>query len=325
MDTQTPDTDKLLPPIMLLGNVRSGTTMMLRLFEQHPDIVGWFEPRTIWTFADPARPHDRFTANDATKRVQRYIRRRFLKYQRKHNNRRIMEKTPSNMLRIPYVRKIFPESRFVYLVREPLANLSSSELKWREPITLRHALRRLNLTPKTQLPYYAGRLLRDTLGSRVLGRKHVSTWGVRYPGIAADQQHLSTEQVIAKQWVACSQQAEEDLKDLPTDLVLRLRYEDFVADPIPQFQRVLEHFDLGFPEPLKAHVQATVDPGRQQKWHRLDRTVLRDCLPILQHEMSRHGYHIPENLRALAHGPHASTDQNLLASQAEFEPHMPDR
>lgn len=208
-----------------------------------------------------------------------------------------MEKTPSNMLRIPYVRAIFPESRLVYLIREPLANLSSSELKWREPITLRHAWRRLMLTPKTQLPYYIGRLARDTFGSRLLKRKHVSVWGVRYPGIQEDLCRLTTEQVIAKQWAACSRQAEEDLAAVPAELVLRVRYEDFVADPVPQFKRVLDHFNLTMTPSLEEHLRATVDPGRQNKWHRLDPQVLRDCLPLLEQEMARHGYHIPADLR----------------------------
>ena len=110
--------EELKPPILLIGNVRSGTSMMARLFDAHPEVTGWPEPRTVWTYADPARPHDRFDADDATPRVRRWIRRRFLAYQRRHGGLRVMEKTPSNVLRIPYVHAIFPESKLLYLIRE---------------------------------------------------------------------------------------------------------------------------------------------------------------------------------------------------------------
>ena len=292
--------DKLKPPIFLLGNVRSGTTMIQNFFAEHPDIVRWFEPRTVWVYAAPRRKHDRFDASDARPRVKRYIRKRFLKYQRMHDGRRIMEKTPSNMMRIPYVEAIFPESKYLYLVREPLAQLSSSEIEWQKPINRWKAWSRVKETPKTQLYYYAGRAFMDHFKVRVLKHRHVSVWGVRYPGIYDDLKTLTTEEVIAKQWVACSQQAEADLATIDPAKVLRMRYEDFVADPVTNFNRILEHFDLDMPRELAASVKTKTDPSRQQKWKRLDPEVLRRCLPILEDEMARHGYAIPDEARQRA-------------------------
>ena len=286
----------LKPPIFLLGNVRSGTSMMLRLFDQHPDVVGWYEPRTVWVYADPSRPHDRFDQTDATQSVKRYIRSRFLAYQRRHGNCRVMEKTPSNIFRIPYVRAIFPESRFVYMIREPLANLSSAELKWRVPISLRHTIERLLEVPKSQLHYYSGQFIKHNFHSRILRRKHVNVWGVRYPGIYEDLKTMTVEQVIAKQWVACARQAEQDLDQIPPELVLHIRYEDFVADPVPQFKRILRHFDLQLTKRLQHVLRTEVDPGRQDKWKRLDPRVLQQCIPILADEMAKHGYRLPQQV-----------------------------
>ena len=156
-----PNPGELKPPIFLLGNVRSGTSLMHDLFDMHPEVKSWYEPRTIWTYADPARRHDRFDEGDATPRVINYIRSRFLDYQQRHGDARIMEKTPSNLLRIPYVRAIFPEAKYLYLVREPLANISSSELMWSTPVRPHKVWRRLKETPKSQLHYYFGRYLVD--------------------------------------------------------------------------------------------------------------------------------------------------------------------
>ena len=226
---------ELKPPIFLLGNVRSGTTMMWEYFDLHPQVKSWYEPRTVWVYADPRRLHDRFDEADATPGVVRYIRKRFLNYQEHHGGLRVMEKTPSNLVRIPYVQKIFPESKYLYMVRSPLSYLSSSELKWRKAITLRHALDRLWESPTSQLPYYAGRLFVDHFRKKVLRKKHVSVWGIRYEGIYDELKVMDTEEVIAKQWAYASRQANEDLKKLDPAKVLYMRYEDFVADPIGKF------------------------------------------------------------------------------------------
>src|SRR3990170_8678052 len=110
-------TDTLRPPIILIGNYRSGTSITQKLIGLHPDIATWYEPRTLWLYADPRRPHDEFDETDATEKVVRYIRGRFLSYQKRHGNRRIMEKTPSNILRVPYVRAIFPEATLLLITR----------------------------------------------------------------------------------------------------------------------------------------------------------------------------------------------------------------
>ncbi len=292
-----PTANELKPPIILIGNVRSGTSMIQDLFAIHPEIVPWFEPRTVWTYADPSRRHDRFDRSDASPRVVQYIRRRFLGYQRSHDNRRIMEKTPSNIMRIPYVRAVLPEAKYLYIVREPLANLSSSELKWRLPIHRHKLWRRLKETPKSQLHHYAARYLIDHTRIRLLKRRHVSVWGVRYPGIYEDLKTLTAEQVIAKQWIAACQQAREDLAGLDENTVMQIRYEDFVEKPKEIFPRILEHFDLPMTMGIETELSRRIDPNRRQKWRRLDNDVVKTCLPILREEMARHGYETPDEYR----------------------------
>ena len=126
---------ELKPPILLFGNTRSGTTIVQKVMSTHPDIVGWYEPNALWLFADPGRIHDEFDESDATDRVKKYIRKRFLKYQEQHGGRIVLEKTPQNILRIPYVRAIFPEATFLFIVRNPFSFISSVEHKWQRPVT----------------------------------------------------------------------------------------------------------------------------------------------------------------------------------------------
>lgn len=292
--------DELKPPIFLVGNVRSGTSMTRDFFGMHPEVCTWNEPRTVWCYADPARKHDRFTAEDARPRVIKYIRHRFLKYQRAHGNLRVMEKTPANVLRIPYIRAIFPEAKLVYIIREPLANISSSELKWRPAINLKHLWDRVKETPKTQLHHYGGRVFVDHFRKRVLKQQHVSIWGVRYPGVYEDLKKMSIEEVIAKQWSEASRIANEDLDRLDPGLVYRVRYEDLVTNPVPIFTEILEHFDLEMTPELQRALEEKVDPNRRNKWRRFKPEVIKRVLPIIESEMKRHGYEPPADLDELA-------------------------
>lgn len=287
--------DELKPPIILLGNVRSGTTMLHDFFDLVPGVKSWFEPRTIWLYGDPGRRHDRFTAEDATPRVKAYIRKRFLQRQRRFGAR-VMEKTPSNVMRVPYVHAIFPESKLLYVVREPLAHVSSAEFRWRNAINMNHLKDRVIETPKSQLHHYAWRVFYDHYRRKVLRKKHVSIYGIRYPGVYDDLRTMPVGQVIAKQWVEGSRQCDADLAKLDPAVWMKIRYEDFVTDPVNNFTRILEHFNLEMTPEVAAAIEEKTDPGRREKWKRLDRQEIEGYLPILAEEMRRQGYDIPEDL-----------------------------
>lgn len=234
-------------------------------------------------------------ASDATLHVKAYIRKRFIIKQRQLGGR-IMEKTPSNVMRLPYVHAIFPESKFIYIIRDPLAQVSSSEFRWRNAINPRHARRRLLETPKTQLHHYLGRALYDHFRKKILRRQHVSVWGVRYVGIYDDLKRMPREQIMAKQWAACSRQMAQDIEQLPKGLVYQVRYEDIMADPITHFRAMCEHVGVTPPQSALETVAASVDPSRQNKWKRLDPAIIQSILPFVEEEMARHGYVVPADL-----------------------------
>jgi hypothetical protein len=285
--------EKLRPPIILLGNTRSGTTIVQKIMAYHQDIVGWYEPNALWLYADPGRIYDRFDASDATSRVKRYIRNRFLEYQELHGNRLILEKSPQNILRIPYVRAIFPEATFLYIVRNPFSFISSVEYKWQRTVTGRGIVRRLKDTPVSQLHHWVRRYLVQQLHKRVLRRKYLAIWGPRYEGIYEDLRTERLLTVIAKQWSECSRQAEEALELFDEDRVLRLRYEDFVNSPIPNLKRICEHTGLEMSKDMVRAANESVKADRQLKWQRFDPEDLARILPEIEPEMHRHGYEIP--------------------------------
>lgn len=287
---------KLKPPIILFGNTRSGTSMVQMLLDRHPDVVQWYEPRTLWLCADPGRGHDEFDERDVTDKVRRHIRKQFLKYQKQHGNRIVMEKTPANILKISYVRAIFPEATFLFMVRNPFSFISSVELKWQRTLSTKGIRRRLKSTPITQLHYYAGRFIRQYFDKRILGRKYQSTWGPRYSEMEQDLQRHDLMTVIARQWSVCSKKAARDLAQFDDGEVLRLRYEDFVLDPVYHLERVCAHCRLEMTDSMVRAAEEKVHSDRRFKWRRFDPRDLARLLPELQDEMERHGYEVPPEI-----------------------------
>jgi hypothetical protein len=308
---------ELKPPIILFGNTRSGTTIVQQLISRHPDVVGWYEPRTLWLYADPRRTHDEFDEDDATPKVVRYIRRRFMRFQQRHGDRLVMEKTPANILKIPYVHAILPEATYLFIVRDPFSFVSSVEMKFQRAISATGIRRRLRSTPVSQLHHYAGRLVRDHVGKRILHRKYLSTWGPRYKGMERDLTTNDLLTVIARQWAKCSRKAAEDLSRFDQE-VLAFKYEDFVQDPISHLERITSRCGLQMTKHMVTAANERVESDRQLKWHRLRMHDLARVLPELRDEMERHGYRIPEEISRAASGDTSFAGQSR---DAQLPPH----
>jgi hypothetical protein len=102
--------------------------------------------------------------------------------------------------------------------------------------------------------------------------------------------------VIARQWSRSSAKAERDLALLEKGRVLRLRYEDFVEDPISDMERICSHCGLQMTDDMAKTVKETVKTDRKLKWQRFEPHVLARIVPELSDEMERNGYEIPAEI-----------------------------
>jgi len=287
----------LRPPIFLIGNYRSGTTITQKLIGLHSNIVTWYEPRTLWLYADPGRRCDEFAETDATDKVIRYVRGQFLEFQLQNGNRQIMENTPSNIMRVPYVYKIFPEATYLYISRNPFSCISSMELKWQRAKTWKGLLRTISNTPVKQLPYYTHDFINQMLAKKIMRKKYTPIYGPRYNGIDEDLKVHGKLTVIARQWARGNQKAREDLAKIGNGRVLSIRYEDLITDPEPVLRRIYDHCGLACYDSIVRTAKEMVDPGRQEKWLRLDPRELRAIIPEIRDEMEASGYTIPPSLK----------------------------
>jgi hypothetical protein len=182
------------------------------------------------------------------------------------------------------------------MVRNPFSFISSVEMKWQRTLTGKGIRRRLQSTPIAQLHHYAGRFIRQYFDKRVLRRKYLSLWGPRYKGMEQDLATHDLLTVIARQWSVPSRKAEQALALFDNGQVLRLRYEDFVKDPISDLERICAHCGLEMTDDMVRAANEWVKSDRQLKWHRFDPRDLARILPEMSDEMQRHGYEIPPEI-----------------------------
>ena len=140
-------TSPLIAPVFIVSAPRSGSTMLFELLARSPDVwtIGGESHLIIESLPklDPiARGYDsnRLTEADADADTVRELQNTFYCMLRDREGRlvsnarggaRMLEKTPKNALRIPFLAAAFPGARFIYLYREPRGNISSILDAWR--------------------------------------------------------------------------------------------------------------------------------------------------------------------------------------------------
>jgi len=102
---------------LIIGCARSGTSILGELLSSHPDVRYIFEAHNIWEIAGPGENNShRLTQGHATPCVIKSVRKWFLSQQ--GSARLLVEKNPRNILRVPYIKKIFPEAKIIHIVRD---------------------------------------------------------------------------------------------------------------------------------------------------------------------------------------------------------------
>lgn len=114
-------------PLYIVGLGRSGTTILGVLLSLHRDVGFLNEPKSMWHVVDPRQdingnygcpePRFRLGADDAREDIAQRARRIFGRYLQVVRARRLVDKYPELIFRLPYVQRIFPDARFVFIHR----------------------------------------------------------------------------------------------------------------------------------------------------------------------------------------------------------------
>ncbi len=279
-------------PVIVLGAARSGTKIVRSLIASSRCYAPVpYDVNYIWRFGNESSPHDILDPAMATSRVRQFIRKQLRAcagITRKPFG--LVEKTVSNVLRLPFVTRVYPEAKFVFLIRDGRDVMESAERCWREPPQFAYLLGKLRTFPWLSCAGYGHKYLRSVIFRSLGMPAHVNTWGPRYPGIDDDARQGSLLTVCARQWLASIELYEAARHLVPPGQLLELKYEDLVRKPIEQARHLGSFLEIEDTDSLQDYASANLQSGRVGSHARIPPDQLRLGIEIARPALERWGY-----------------------------------
>lgn len=220
--------------VVVIGAPRSGTNMLRDVICRLPGFATWpcDEINYIWRHGNARWPSDALPAEAATPRVRRFINRQFDRQARAAGARHLVEKTCANSLRVPFVDRVLPDARYLFIHRQPLDAVASAIKRWQAPFELAYTLRKARFVPPSDVPYYGLRLVGNRVHRLLSGERRLASWGPRLDSMDSLVADHSLPEICALQWNACVEGAATALAALGPNRVHAMAYEEFVSAPV---------------------------------------------------------------------------------------------
>ena len=190
---------------------------------------------------------------------------------------RVVEKTPKNCLRVPFLEALFPDAFYVFLSRDPRTNIGSLMAGW-----------------KTAGRYETHRVPGGT-GIEGYDGDH---WNFNLSSGWKDYaRERRLEEVCAWQYRVANQMALDALDNIPEDRQVSVKYEDLTSRPEEVISLLCSRAGVGYTGGLKSMaekmppVNSSSSPDRD-KWRKYEKEV-GTVLGSVKDVSRRLGYSVP--------------------------------
>lgn len=257
-------------PVFIVGSGRSGSTILATLLSFHPHVGLLNEPKAIWhtihnyedvngnyTTTIPGRY--RLYASDASQTVKQTAHRLFGAYATLTGSKRIVDKNSEMIFCIPFVQAIFPDAKFIFLVRNDWDTIHSIE-SW----SLREAVH-----VNGQIHDWWGRNRRKWL---IMVNELVNNNPLFVGKEAKIRDFIRPIDMAAVEWIVTMQAGIERYKQHPNNIYL-LHFEDLIKNPNHSLAQILAFCNLPQDKELIQYAQTPLSPPSPYKLVELDNVI----------------------------------------------------
>jgi hypothetical protein len=270
-------------PIFVVGCSRSGTTVTYETLAATPGLLafGYEIPQfwdSLWGPRTNGWESEAAGAEHATQAHRDAARRHFFA---RLGLGQVLEKTCINVMRVPYLLRLFPRARFVFIHRDGRDNISSMIDGWRHD-------------GHFGLTKFLGPFPCEVR----INEGEFRDWAFFLPPGWRDYNHARLEEVCAFQWKAANRMALDAGRSVPANQWIRLRYEDIFDRPVEMFRDVFARLDLPFDEAMRercarlGQMPTSIVKGNpaKQKWKQSNPEAIERILPTIRPLMHELGY-----------------------------------
>lgn len=277
----------LRDPVFIVSTPRSGSTMLFDALRKSEDLwtIG-HESHALLEQGTGLHPEERewssnrLTADDCSPKLKSLLTHRYarelrniqdvylttLTMEERQTGFRLLDKTPKNALRIPFLRGIFPDARFVYLYRDPGPNISSMIEGWRSGQFITY--RRL-----PEWPYWPWSFLLAPGWRQLRGSPPA--------------------EIAAFQWSSANAHIIGDLAALPACSWIAISYENLVCNPRQALQALFRFLNCSWGQAAEEYARCslplsptTLGAPHPDKWRKHEH-IIRPLLPELNAILTR--------------------------------------
>ncbi len=185
----------------------------------------------------------------------------------------LLEKTPENCLRLPFLLALFPDARIIYLTRDGRSNVNSLIEGWKQP----------HLFPGYQTPE------RLNIPGYTRGR-----WAFSLIPGWQELTASSLEEICAWQWIRCNEAVLAHRESQAQVPYLSIRYEDLISEPATVLPRMADFMHVDFKD-LEHYAQRlpqinVVSGPEREKWRSQNPQAIERIMPLIEPMMDRLGY-----------------------------------
>ena len=280
---------------VIIGAARSGTNILRNVLTEFEGVGTWpcDEINYIWKHGNVRFENDEFPASLASEGVKEYIRKEFLAIAQRTKSTWVVEKTCANSLRVPFVRTVLPEARFIHLIRDGRDAAFSAMERWKAVLDIRYVARKARYVPLMDMPYYASKYFMNRIYKVISGRKRLAIWGPRFAGFEKVLRNYPLELVCAIQWQRCVETARKDLEESLRGKYLELKYEDFVSDPARQLEHVISFLGITASRDRISEVASNVFSRSVGRWRQSEnKELIQEVSECIGPTMEKLGYRL---------------------------------